>query len=1073
MRMHGAGTRSCLGALLFALAANPTHAAVFLVNSGADPAVGVADHCPAIDRNAPPSVPNLGPCSLRDAVAAANELAGDDEIVFNFVGLDRITLGSALEIEETLEINAPAFAGVQTPLTRLVLEAGPGVTDLLSILDGETVLGNVVLEDGDLEILMGNLVFEQTADASFAENISGAGSLEKDGSARLTLTGTNAYTGGTIVSQGILQGDTDSIPGDTTISSGARLVFDQGADASFAGEISGAGRVEKLGTGTLSLTAPNSYTGGTTITAGTLEGFAGGATASLQGDILNNARLVFDQSLAGTFSDDVSGSGSVEKTGAGTLTLTGANSFGGGLTISQGVVIGSTRSIPGAVVLAAQVDDGMGGMVASGAQLIFDQENADATPLNGTHSGNITGGGGLMAGEYTLIKRGAGTLILAGNNSYVGGTLVEEGALQGSTQSLQGDISLGSAATSLIFSQSTNGTYTGVIDGDGTLFKSGSGSVAFTRSQLLGAGVTTAIQAGLLEIGVTGQGDGAGTTLPGAVNVAPDATLAGIGRIGGAVTANGTLSPGGGIATLEVGSVSFGPGGVLEVDASDAGTDLLDVVGAAALGGSSVLRIDLGSVDRSMPFSQTVLEAASISGTPFSIDQTFAFFTAATALTSPTTLALQLTPNGMLLPDFGTTQNQAAVAEALEAAFALEDPDDMLESDLEFVFGEIGGLQADRIPEALDDMAGEQLTQFTTARLAVSDRFLTSLQQRIRGVAWGDGEALLAQQDSGPGAVSLAANPILARALPGVAQGLAQIGAQSMSSILDSTTGFQPAPGELGLGGWIDGYGLFGALSGDSGTADLDYTIGGVSLGFDYRLATNWLLGAAGGYAHSDLDFDELTGTQSAHTGQGALYAGYVTPWLQLGVSGRYAYSAMSAEREIRFLDRDADADFDGWDAGGRAEAALDLFQLGGVEFQPLASFSYTHVQQDAIDESGAGSVALEVDSDTLDSLVSGAGARIHGVFQIDRELWLHPELQARWLHEFGDRDREISARIGGMPGAVYAVEGTQIPADSGVIGVSWTVVSAARVHFFVGYDVAISSALLQHAASLGFKAVW
>ena len=721
----------------------------------------------------------------------------------------------------------------------------------------------------------------------------------------------------------------------------------------------------------------------------------------------------------------------------------------------------------------------MGGMMSSGAQLVFDQVNPDATALNGTHSGNITGGGGLPAGEYTLIKRGAGTLTLAGSNSYVGGTLVEEGALQGSTQSLQGNIFLASAApplapTSLIFSQTSSGTYTGVITGDGALVKRGSGSVAFTHSQMLGAGVTTALEAGQLEIGVSGQGDGAGTTLPGAVIVSSGATLAGIGSIGGAVTNNGTLSPGGGVATLTLGSVSFGPGSVLEVDAGDAGTDLLSVVGAASLDSSALLRIDLNSLDRSTLFAQTVLQAGSIpGGGVFSIDQTFAFFDAAAVQTSPTTIALQLTPNGLLLQDFATTQNQAAVATALEEAFALEDPGDMLETDLEFVFGKLGGLQANQVPEALDDMAGEQLTQFTTTRLAIADRFQSSLQQRIRAVAWGDGEALIAEQGSDSGALALAANPILARALPGLVHGFGQIGAQSLSSALNSTQGFQPAEGELGLGGWLDGYGLFGSLSGDSGTSDLDYTIGGVSLGLDYRLAKNWLLGAAGGYAYSDLDFDGLTGSQSANTGQGALYGGYVTPWLQLGASARYGYSAMSSSREIGFVDRNADSDFDGWDAGGRVEAALDLFELGGVEVQPLASFTYTHVQQDEIDESGADSLDLQGEAETLDSLVSGVGTRIHGVFQIDRDFWFHPEFQARWLHEFGDRDRQISARIGGIPGAVYTVQGTQVPADYGVFGVSWTVVAAGRIHASIGYDVVVSSALVQHAATLGIKVIW
>ncbi|MGA0173284.1 MAG: autotransporter-associated beta strand repeat-containing protein, partial [Phycisphaerales bacterium] len=49
-------------------------------------------------------------------------------------------------------------------------------------------------------------------DAEFAESLTGAGSLQKEGSARLTLTGVNSY-GNTFLEEGTLQGDTASIPG--------------------------------------------------------------------------------------------------------------------------------------------------------------------------------------------------------------------------------------------------------------------------------------------------------------------------------------------------------------------------------------------------------------------------------------------------------------------------------------------------------------------------------------------------------------------------------------------------------------------------------------------------------------------------------------------------------------------------------------------------------------------------------------------------------------------------------------------------------------------------------------------
>src|SRR5262249_1788086 len=148
----------------------------------------------------------------------------------------------------------------------------------------------------------------------------------------------------------------------------------------------------------------------------------------------------------------------------------------------------------------------------------------------------------------------------------------------------------------------------------------------------------------------------------------------------------------------------------------------------------------------------------------------------------------------------------------------------------------------------------------------------------------------------------------------------------------------------------------------------LDYTIGGFSLGVDYLIAKRVLIGAAGGYAYSTLDFNGLSGESTSNTGQGGLYAGYITEKLRLGVTGRFGYSAMRTRRDIDFMSREAKGDFSGWDAGVRAEAAVDLVKLGGVEIQPLASIGYTHIEQDSFEESGASSLNLDVDSQTVDS---------------------------------------------------------------------------------------------------------
>src|SRR5699024_8107723 len=104
------------------------------------------------------------------------------------------------------------------------------------------------------------VVFDQSNDGTYAGAMSGSGALTKQGSGTLTLVGTNSYTGGTTVSNGALQGDTQSLQGD--IINNGEVVFGQNTSGSYADTMSGSGALTKQGSGTLTLSGDNSYSGG-------------------------------------------------------------------------------------------------------------------------------------------------------------------------------------------------------------------------------------------------------------------------------------------------------------------------------------------------------------------------------------------------------------------------------------------------------------------------------------------------------------------------------------------------------------------------------------------------------------------------------------------------------------------------------------------------------------------------------------------------------------------------------------------------------------------------------------------
>ena len=182
---------------------------------------------------------------------------------------------------------------------------------------------------------------------------------------------------------------------------------DGGVTATIGSVIDGAGKsLDKVGTGTLTLTGDNTYTGATTISSGTLSLGNGGTTGSVAGNIVDNTALVFNRSNALTYAGLISGAGTVTKSGAGTLTLTGDNTYTGATTISAGTLSlgngGTTGSVAGNIV-----DD---------AALVFNRSNAL------TYAGLISGTG-------TVTKNGAGTLRLTGDSTYTGATTVAGGML--------------------------------------------------------------------------------------------------------------------------------------------------------------------------------------------------------------------------------------------------------------------------------------------------------------------------------------------------------------------------------------------------------------------------------------------------------------------------------------------------------------------------------------------------------------------------------------------------------------------------------------------------------------------
>ncbi len=267
----------------------------------------------------------------------------------------------------------------------------------------------------------------------FSTPISGNGEVRQLAGTTI-LTGANSWSGGTTISGGMLAGNTTSLVGD--ILNNATLAFDQSADGSFSGAVSGTGSLVKLGNGVLTLTGTNSYGGGTTVSAGTLR--AGNATAFVAGTAytvnggtldfndfsrtiaalsgtggtvdLGSATLTVDQSVNTVFAGAIGGSGGLVKSGAGTLSLTGASVWTGDTSVDAGTLgIAGGGTVSNTFGYIGASAGGTGEVTVDGADSIWTNSDELYVGNSGTGTLGITDGGAVSIGTGYIGRNPVGT----------------------------------------------------------------------------------------------------------------------------------------------------------------------------------------------------------------------------------------------------------------------------------------------------------------------------------------------------------------------------------------------------------------------------------------------------------------------------------------------------------------------------------------------------------------------------------------------------------------------------------------------------------------------------------------
>jgi fibronectin-binding autotransporter adhesin len=330
-----------------------------------------------------------------------------------------------------------------------------------ALLDDSSTVTNITLSGtiNPTNVAINNSSSPYSITNSAGNVIGGGGSLTKTGNGSLVLPGgANTYTGSTTLGGGLLavnvlaNGGSPSDIGAASSAAG-NIVFSGGALQYNGPAVSidrlftvgpGGGTIDNEGAGQLVFSSTGSLgmsgNGPRTLTL-TGPGTGGGDTLAC--NLTNHP--------AGT---------SLTKNGAGLWFLTGTNTYAGGTTLLQGSLQIGTGGASGAI--------GNGTIsTATGTSIDFNRSGTLLVP-------------GAINGSAPVTLDGPGTVILANNNGYTGGTTINAGTLQVGNGGGSGSLFVNGAIINnslLVFNTSGSFTYqaAGIISGTGNVIIQGGG----------------------------------------------------------------------------------------------------------------------------------------------------------------------------------------------------------------------------------------------------------------------------------------------------------------------------------------------------------------------------------------------------------------------------------------------------------------------------------------------------------------------------------------------------------------------------------------------------------------------
>ncbi len=828
---------------------------------------------------------------------------------------------------------------------------------------------------------------------------------------------------------------------------------------------------------------------GTVTNAGTVSSGQDGILISGDGTVINSG------SITGSNSNgiEIDGAGTVTNTSTGSISTNtrGIDIFGDGTVTNDGSILAGRTGVQiggaGNVTNSGSVT----GTTGNGLEL----DGTGASTVTNTVTGTISGQGGNGINlnndinpndTATVVNAGSVTGAFDGVNSNGNAVLTNSGTITG-----QGNFGQDAG---VVISNTGTVTNTGtisdtavqgvglLINGVGTVSNATSGNITGgengiqigTTGTIANAGTITGTTNDGIFLGETGTVNNTGSingvngiaiAFSGTVNNALGGTITGsiygirLGDIGtvtnsGSITGtgdDGIYIGGGGDVTLVNGSVS---GGVNAVE-TNAGTgspvSTVTVIGRTSLNGGLVEDYGTGTV---------VLDLAGL--TPGEA-------AALRAQAGDTSGSITVGNNTYSWTNLTLIDNSVSLEESVDRG--LRDIATKIDNNgqaLSSAFDPFYVAAASNPENALNSLVGRQ---FDDAFLQIGLSNATAFSELADNRAFN-----LRQGASGLDFSGLSVSPSTMIASLGDTQnilghlGSSVFGGTTMNDSKEAQTSVATANSPR-WGAWASGTVTFADESGTATNPGYNATSGSPTIGIDYRICPDLVLGALFNYTTGNVNFGDGSNLDT-DTYLGGLYADWAHgPWF-INALAAYGQSSYDQTRTT-LIGSQATASPGGDEELATLSGGYD-FKINGWVISPEIGLQYTHLSKDAYSETGAGAFNLNVGDQDVNSLRTKLGFHAAHSFTWS-SIKFTPEMNATWYHECLDNTEGVSNSLPGAPAlGSFVVDTNPQGRDFAVVGAGLSAAPSdwhGNVSFFVNYDAQVGqSEFLAHTVDGGVR---